>query len=432
MAVAVNPCHELTHGCAPSSAAMVSSLFDRHQQRVYRVCLSILRSHHDAEDALQQTFLNALRAIDGGVRPRAEGAWLVEIARNVCYERQRSAGRRGRRELLLPPDDLDHAGSAVTAGEDRAEELRRSLDLLEPRQRTALLLREWRGLSHQEIGTVLNVSNGAAEALVFRARRSLARILDGRGLRGVADVFGAVTALRRLVASGGAKSAAVVATCAVTAAAGPMLEHRLSRLFAPEHPQRAQPAAVTGGNEVAGRAPGTAPDTRRVARVSARADRKHAVSTPKTTSPDTVASPAQVTVPSASVAGSSVGSSAPPTRTATPVPSGQSQAVGSPDAPVRTDADDGVLGLGASTSAVEVDADAHVGPSDTTATASATAGSASAGVDVGVTDTGTSAGANVSAAGGADASVSADESGVSATVDTPVVDASVGASVPLP
>jgi RNA polymerase sigma-70 factor (ECF subfamily) len=432
MAVAVDTSHEHTNGCAPGTAAMVSSLFDRHQQRVYRVCLSILRSHHDAEDALQQTFLNALRAIDGGVRPRAEGAWLVEIARNVCCERQRSAGRRTQRELLLPPDDLDHAGPAVTAGEDRAEELHRSLELLEPRQRTALLLREWRGLSHQEIGSVLDVSNGAAEALVFRARRSFARILDARGLRGVADVFGAVTALRRLVASGGAKSAAVVATCAVTAATAPMLEHRLSRLFAPEHPQRAQPTAVTGGAEAAGRTPGTAPSSRRVARVSARTGRKHAVSTPKTTPPDTVASPPQATVPGAPVAGSSAGSGAPPTRTATPVPSEASQPVGPPHAAVRTDLDVGVLALGASTSAVEVDADAHVGPSDTAVTASATAGSASAGVDVGVTDTGASAAADVGAGSVADASVSADDSGVSATVDTPVVDTSVGATLPLP
>ena len=75
--------YELPRQRAPDAAALACSLFTRHQRRIYRLCLIRLGSRQDAEDALQQTFVNALKALQAGVRPHAEAAWLLEIARNA-------------------------------------------------------------------------------------------------------------------------------------------------------------------------------------------------------------------------------------------------------------------------------------------------------------------------------------------------------------
>jgi RNA polymerase sigma factor (sigma-70 family) len=208
-------------------ARLVSSLFEEHRHRIYRLCLGMLRSPQDADDAVQQTFINALRAVESGVLPRCEAAWLAEIARNVCRERYRAAARRARRETVTSPDDLGDLPARSAADLDDIGALGGALDRLDPRQRTALVLREWRGLSYKEIGGMLQLSHGAAEALVSRARRSLQQTFEGSTRIGPClNLVGLVTVFRRWLAGSTAKAAAVAA-CGVTIATAPMLERRI-------------------------------------------------------------------------------------------------------------------------------------------------------------------------------------------------------------
>ena len=228
-------------GMPAAGAALASELFERHARLVYRVCRAAGGSAHDAEDALQQTFLNALRAIQAGARPRNEEAWLVRIARNVSCEQRRAHRRRARLETAVMADGLARAAAvAPEANGDDAACLEGALARLDPRQRTALVLREWRGLSYGEIAGLLRLSQGAAEALVFRARRALARALvDGKRLGRCLDLAGLAGGLRKLLAGGAAKtaSAAVIAGSA-TIVALPALER-----------EAAQPARAPGARE---------------------------------------------------------------------------------------------------------------------------------------------------------------------------------------
>jgi RNA polymerase sigma-70 factor (ECF subfamily) len=208
--------------------ALACSLFARHQRSIYRHCLYSLRSKHDAEDALQQTFVNALQALRTGVTPRFEAAWLLQIARNVCLERHRNAGRRARIEVVASPDSLVGIAASPTSDDDWSE-LGAALARIDQRQRDALVLREWRGLSYREIAGVLQLSQSAVEALLFRARRSLARALEDAQLLRPTFSWASVHASWRTVFSGAAaKTAAVAACCGITVVAVPALEHAIA------------------------------------------------------------------------------------------------------------------------------------------------------------------------------------------------------------
>jgi RNA polymerase sigma factor (sigma-70 family) len=188
-----------------AEAAALRDLYERHAPGIFRFCLCQLRERHEAEDAAQTTFLHALRALRRGVVPVAESAWLFKIARNVCLSRFDAARRRGKVEFARDPHLLAESAPAYEADDADLLRLREALAELPEHQRQAIMLREWRGLSYAEIGDELGLSRSAVEALLFRARRSLARNLrDGRGsapLRGL-DLAGLLGALRSLLEGG--------------------------------------------------------------------------------------------------------------------------------------------------------------------------------------------------------------------------------------
>ena len=194
-------------------------LYERHSGRIFGYCLSLLGSREDAEDAVQTTFVNAQRGLHRGVVPKFELAWLFTIARNVCLNSRQAASRRARVETAR---DLDAFQDVLASPERGASvsvrELKRALGAIPERQRRALLLREWQGLSYDEIAHELNVSVAAVETLLFRARRSIAQELQpATGRR--ADAIASVFALVKWLFKGGAAPVKIAAATATVATA---------------------------------------------------------------------------------------------------------------------------------------------------------------------------------------------------------------------
>lgn len=151
-------------------------LYQQHVHAVYRYSLAVLHNEADAEDVTQTTFLSAYRAFQRGERPHTPHNWLIKIAHNVCRQRFRDSSRR--------PQEVEFDESlAAAAVEDTdipsASEIRRALGFLGFNQRAALVMRELEGRSYAEIAQVLEVSVGAVETLIFRARRALREQLEG-------------------------------------------------------------------------------------------------------------------------------------------------------------------------------------------------------------------------------------------------------------
>jgi RNA polymerase sigma factor (sigma-70 family) len=153
--------------------AAFEALYDRHHLSLLAFCRHMLGNRQDGEDALQQTFIRAHRAMLNGNRPDEPRAWLFAIARNRC--RTMLAARRD--TVVDDAEEHDRVGvDGLTAEVQQRAELRELLaDMtkLPEDQRAALLLTELRGFSHEQIALVIGCPAQKVKALVFQARTHL-------------------------------------------------------------------------------------------------------------------------------------------------------------------------------------------------------------------------------------------------------------------
>ena len=165
------------------AADALAALYRDHARLVAGICRGMLRDPEEAADAAQQTFLAAHRSLLTGTTPQEPAAWLATIARNECRMRIR---KRMAAPLTVALDpELDGRGDTThQAAVERASmtELREAVAALPDRQREALLLREVQGLSYDEVARTMAVSPPSVEALLWRARKTVAervRFLPG-------------------------------------------------------------------------------------------------------------------------------------------------------------------------------------------------------------------------------------------------------------
>ena len=189
------------------------ALYRAHGAAVAALCRSLLRDRGEAEDATQQVFLSAHRALLNGTVPREPLAWLLTVARNECYARFRE------RAATPVPAGEAAGGATVDASVHvlRAGELATMWDevgRMPQAQRDAFLLREIRGLSYGQLATELSLSAASVRSLLLRARTRLRhRLADvAAGLGGAQWV----QALLR-IAGGGDGPSAVPAAAKATA-----------------------------------------------------------------------------------------------------------------------------------------------------------------------------------------------------------------------
>ncbi len=147
-----------------------------YHQVLGRLCMALVGSQADADEAVQETLLRAHRAM---ATYRGEGsvkAWLCGIARHVCAHTLETR-RRGRELLEVVPVD----GEARDAFEvrRRARSIRDALDKLKPSERDVLVLRYVADLSHREIAAACGVDEAAARKRISRALARLRTVMPG-------------------------------------------------------------------------------------------------------------------------------------------------------------------------------------------------------------------------------------------------------------
>jgi RNA polymerase sigma factor (sigma-70 family) len=236
-------------GLSPSAAAASTSraaasdrtdaLYRQHSTTVARICRALLRDDAEAEDATQQVFLSAHRALLHGAAPREPAAWLATIARHECWARIRA---RMSTPLATPDGSLDRLafdapGEAIQRVE--LDALWQALADLPRAQRDAVLLREIRGLSYDQVAEQLALSHSSVRSLLGRARHGLrTRLRDVYS--GVAGVPWFETLVRSF-SGGGTPVAAKAVALGLGAAAisggavmtPDMLEHQVRHVSTP-------------------------------------------------------------------------------------------------------------------------------------------------------------------------------------------------------
>ena len=178
---------ELVARSIGGDADSFNELILRWERPIYALVYRTIGREEDARDVCQETFLRAFRALPGFRGQAKFSSWLYRIALNLC----RDWIRRERRAPLVPPpedgDLMELAAAAepaesiedLVARKDLARSVERAMALLPEEQRTAIVLKEFHGLTFQEIADLAGCPLSTVKTRLYQGltvlRRELAR-----------------------------------------------------------------------------------------------------------------------------------------------------------------------------------------------------------------------------------------------------------------
>ena len=170
----------------PAAHAAVGPALLEHLDALYGYALVLTRSHIEAEDLVQETCLRALRA-EASLQPNSQlKTWLLTILRNLFLNQLRHAPTRAA-VLEIDAEETSEAAWQQERGDDpntvfvrqwEREQVQVALASLPALYREVLVLREWEGLSYQEIAQVLDCPAGTVMSRLGRAREKLKDALN--------------------------------------------------------------------------------------------------------------------------------------------------------------------------------------------------------------------------------------------------------------
>ncbi len=155
-------------------------LMERYQNAVFNLCYRMLNNAQDAEDAAQEIFIKAYRAIRSFDIERKFSTWILSISSNYCIDQYR---KRKLKTLSLedsPYEDIHDESQKnmekMLTDREKEKEIQLLLDNLQPKDRAAIVMFYWEDYSYDEIAEALDLSLGAVKSRLFRARKTLAEI----------------------------------------------------------------------------------------------------------------------------------------------------------------------------------------------------------------------------------------------------------------
>jgi RNA polymerase sigma-70 factor (ECF subfamily) len=178
---------ELVARSIRGDAESFNQLVERWERPIYALAYRTLGREEDARDVCQETFLRAFRALPGFRGQAKFSSWLYRIALNLCRDWIR---RERRVPVVQPPEDMDLMDMAVAAEPsesiedlvvraDLARLVERAMAGLPEEQRTAIVLKEYHGLTFQEIADVVGCPLSTVKTRLYQGltvlRRELAK-----------------------------------------------------------------------------------------------------------------------------------------------------------------------------------------------------------------------------------------------------------------
>lgn len=153
----------------------------RHQRVVRAYAEGLLGDRHEAEDAAQECFVRAYRRIDAFRGDGPLRTWLLRICRNHCLDRLRARPSvqlvELHEDIALRAEDPTAAGAAIRVDRER---LVTALAALPDPLQQAMVLRELRGLSYEEVAAALDIPLGTVRSRISAARAQIQAALGGR------------------------------------------------------------------------------------------------------------------------------------------------------------------------------------------------------------------------------------------------------------
>ncbi len=186
---------ELVAHSMRGDAESFNQLIVRWERPIYALAYRVIGREEDARDVCQETFLRAFRALSGFRGQSKFSSWLYRIALNLCRDWIR---RERRAPVVQAPEgvDLFDLASArepsesiedLVARHDLSRRVARAMAVLPEEQRTAIILKEYHGLTFQEIATLVGCPLSTVKTRLYQGLTVLRRELARHGGAGDAD-----------------------------------------------------------------------------------------------------------------------------------------------------------------------------------------------------------------------------------------------------
>lgn len=164
--------------CRTGEPAAFDELVSRYQLRLFRFAFRLLRDRAEAEDAVQETFLRAYRALPAYRPDGFFSSWIYRIALNECRRRMRGKKPTVSLDLVPPTGGMPDPQQTVLTYE-RHRQLREAVESLPEHYRLVMLFFYFEEMSVEQIARALDVSISAVKVRLHRGREKLAHKLEG-------------------------------------------------------------------------------------------------------------------------------------------------------------------------------------------------------------------------------------------------------------
>ena len=179
---------ELVAKSISGDAESFNELVLRWERPIYALAYRTIGREEDARDVCQETFLRAFRALPGFRGQAKFSSWLYRIALNLCRDWVR---RERRTPVVQPPENVDLIELAaaaepsesiedLVARKDLSRQVERAMALLPEEQRTAIVLKEYHGLTFQEIAELVGCPLSTVKTRLYQGLSVLRRRLERR------------------------------------------------------------------------------------------------------------------------------------------------------------------------------------------------------------------------------------------------------------
>ncbi len=166
----------LVEGCKAGNRQAQMELYRKYNHQVYNTCLRMVCNPADAEDLMQNSFIDAFNRIRSYKGPSAFAGWLKRIAVNNAIDHLTRRRIPGENPEQLP-DIAEYHDESEEYIEWRVEQVKRAMNSLIPDYRVILSLNLFEGYDHEEIGQILHLSQSNVRTRISRAKQSLIRII---------------------------------------------------------------------------------------------------------------------------------------------------------------------------------------------------------------------------------------------------------------
>lgn len=172
---------ELIHRILKGNQQDYTVLIKQYQQNVFRTAMGLLHSKEDAEEVTQDVFVKVYQSLSSFNGKSTFSTWLYRITVNTCLNFLRKKKRKnfwiGLSDILQIPSKDKQPETIITERSEKAV-IQHAIDSLPEKQRLAFVFTKYEDLPQKQVAEIMNLSEGAVEQLVLRAKNNLKKILE--------------------------------------------------------------------------------------------------------------------------------------------------------------------------------------------------------------------------------------------------------------